>query len=156
MEARINKMFDMLNNGFVDKFLNELDQMAASKAYLVIRDRINTEHIRVIKNSGKENYQLFQDIKQRAKKSWDYDHKVATIEEVNRACMNVYQLALRLMRAQNDDSLEEFNKIKSAINRIEEKIGIESTVWVEEATTDNITDGGTDNVGNVQGVEENS
>ena len=102
-DERIGRMLDMLNNNNVEGFLNDIDQMAASKAYLVIRDNLNQRHIKTIQNSGKENYQKFQDIKQRAKQSWDYDHKTALISDVNRACMNVYQLVLRLMKAQNGD-----------------------------------------------------
>lgn len=152
MDERINKMLGMLDNNDVEGFLKDIDQMAASKAYLVIRDNLTQKHIKTIQSSGKENYQMFQDIKQRAKKSWDYDHKMAMIEDVNRACMNVYQIVLRLMRAQNDDFSEELNKIHSAINRIEEKVGLEPTVWETETESDN---GGTNDASNVQGVEEN-
>ena len=151
MEERIAMMKTMIESGNVEGFLNDIDQMAASKAYLIIRDELTANHIRFIKESGKENYQKFQDIKIRAKKSWDYDHKLSTMEDVNRACMNVYTLVLRLMNAQNSDYQEEFNKIKTAINKIEEKVGLEPTVW---DTQDN--DGGNDNVSDVQRVEENS
>lgn len=152
MEERIKKQLKMIESGDINGFLNDIDQMAASKAYIVIRDHIKQEHIRAIKESGKDNYQLFQDIKARAKQSWDYDHKLATIEEVNKACMNLYTIVLKLMRAQNDDFQEELNKMQSAINKIEEKVGIEPTVWV---TQNNPTDGGNDNVSDVQRVEEN-
>lgn len=146
------KLIETLEAHNYEWFLDALDEMAASKAYLFIRDEMTNQHIKMIKDSGKENYQKFQDIKQRAKQSWDYDHKTATMEDVNRACMNVYTLVLRLMNAQNGNFTEEFNKIQSAINRIEEKVGLEPTVWEEEIEIDN---GGTNNVDNVQGVEEN-
>ena len=151
--ARIDKIMGMLNDNNIEGFLNDLDQMAASKAYLVIRDDITQHHIRQIKDSGKENYQKFQDIKLRAKQSWDYDHKTALMSDVNRACMNVYQLILRLMRAQIDDTSEELNKIKTAINRIEEKVGLEPTAWDKEIETDNGGDNN-GNAGDVQGVQE--
>lgn len=154
MEERIAKMVSMIEAGDINGFLNDIDQMGASKAYLVIRDNINASHIKAIKESGKDNYQKFQDIKIRAKKSWDYDHKVATIEDVNRACMNLYTITLKLMRAQNSDLLEELNKIQLAINRLEEQAGLEKTVWNEEPANDNLTDGGNDNVSDVQGVQE--
>lgn len=152
MEERIKKQLKMIESGDINGFLNDIDQMAASKAYIVIRDYIKQEHIRAIKESGKDNYQLFQDIKARAKQSWDYDHKLATIEEVNKACMNLYTIVLKLMRAQNDDLQEELGKMQSAINKIEEKVGLEPTVWVAQ---NNPTDGGNDNVSDVQRVEEN-
>lgn len=153
MEERIKKQLAMIESGDIKGFLNDIDQMAASKAHIVIRDNLTQKHVKMIKDSGKENYQMFQDIKIRAKNSWDYDHRVATMEDVNRGCTNLYTLVLRLMRAQNDDFLEELNKIHVAINRIEEKIGLEPTVW-EAETNDNPTDGGNDNVNDVQGVQE--
>ena len=154
MDERINKQVEMLDNGNIEGFLNDIDQMAASKAYLVIRDHIAQKHIKAIKDSGKDNYQKFQDIKLRAKQSWDYDHKTATMMDVNRACMNLYTIILKLMRAQNDDYAEGFTKIQTAINRIEEKIGLEPTVWQAEIPTENSTDGGNEDAGNVQGVQE--
>jgi hypothetical protein len=154
MEKRINGMLEMLESGNVEGFLNDIDQMAASKAYLVIRDSIDNKHVKTIRESGKDNYQKFQDIKLRAKKSWDYDHSIPTMEDVNRACMNLYTLVLRLMNAQNNDYLRELSKIQQAINKIEEKVGLESTVWEEDQ--DNLNDGGNNDVSDVQGVKENS
>lgn len=153
MEERIKKQLVMIESGDIKGFLNDIDQMAASKAHIVIRDNLTQKHVKMIKDSGKDNYQMFQDIKIRAKNSWDYDHRVATMEDVNRGCTNLYTLVLRLMRAQNDDFLEELNKIHVAINKIEEKIGLEPTIW-EAETNDNSIDGGNDNVNDVQGVQE--
>lgn len=152
-EERINAMVSMIESGDIEGFLNDIDQIAASAAYLIIRDHINDHHVKLIKNSTKENYQKFQDIKLRAKQSWDYDHKTATIEEVNRACANVYTILLRLIKVQNSDFMEEFTKIQLTINKIEGKVGLETTTWDKES--DNINDGGTDDANNVQGVEEN-
>ena len=152
MEERINKQLEMIESGDIKGFLDDIDQMGASKAYIVIRDNINYQHIKKIKDSGKDNYQKFQDIKMRAKQSWDYDHRQALMEDVNRGCINVYTLILRIMRAQNDDFAEELGKIQTAINRIEEKVGLEPTVWKPEEIS---TDGGNNNAGDVQGVEEN-
>lgn len=154
MEARVNKMIGMIESGNIEGFLNDIDQMAASKAYVVIRDSITQKHIKAIKDSGKENYQKFQDIKIRAKNSWDYDHKTATMEDVNRACLNVYTLVLKIMRAQVDSNGEELNAIRNAINKLEEKVGLEPTVWEFNPTTDNVTDGGNNNVGDVQGEQK--
>ena len=152
MEERIKKQVEMIESGNIEGFLNDIDQMAASKAYVVIKDHIKYQHVNTIKESGKDNYQKFQDIKLRAKKSWDYDHKMASMEDVNRACMNVYTLVLNLMKAQNGDHVEEFTKIQAAINRIEEKVGLEPTVWYEESTP---IDGGNNDGSNVQGVQKN-
>lgn len=146
-----SKLIETLEAHNYEWFLDALDEMAASKAYLFIRDEMTSHHIKAIRESGKDNYQKFQDIKLRAKQSWDYDHKTPCMLDVNRACMNLYGIVLRLMRAQNDDYSEELNKIKTAINRIEEKVGLEPTVW-EEAQ--NIVDGGTNDASDVQGVQE--
>lgn len=143
----------MIDAGDILGFIKTLDQMAASKAYLVIRDEVTQKHIKAIKESGKENYQLFQDIKTRAKQSWDHDHKMAMMADVDRACMNVYTLLLRIFKVHNDTYVGELNEIRTAINRIEEKVGLEPTVW-DKPNTDNATDGGNNN-GNVQGVQEN-
>lgn len=152
MEERIKKQLEMIESGNIEGFLNDIDQIAASKAYIIIRDNINYQHVKKIRESGEENYQKFQDIKQRAKQSWDYDHRQALMEDVNRGCMNVYTLILKIMRAQNDDFAEEFNKLQKAINRIEEKIGLDITVW---QTGEISTDGGNNDAGDVQGVQEN-
>lgn len=152
MEERIQKMLEMIDSGNIEGFLNDIDQMAASKAYLVIRNDITQKHVNLIRNSSKENYQKFQDIKLRAIQSWNYDHKHATMEDVNRACMNLYTIVLKLMNAQNNDYQEEFNKIHIAINKIEERVGLEPTVWVDQDNP--VNDGGNDNV-DVQRVEEN-
>jgi uncharacterized membrane protein len=143
----------VIDTGDILGFLKTLDQMAASKAYLVIRDEVTQKHVKAIRESGKENYQLFQDIKTRAKQSWDHDHKMAMMADVDRACMNVYTLVLRIFKAHNDTYIEELNEIRTAINRIEEKVGLEPTVW-DKSNTDNVTDGGNNNDGNVQGVQE--
>lgn len=152
MEERIKKQLEMIESGNIEGFLNDIDQIAASKAYIIIRDNINYQHVKKIRESGEENYQKFQDIKQRAKQSWDYDHRQALMEDVNRGCMNVYTLILKIMRAQNDDFAEEFNKLQKAINRIEEKIGLDITVW---QTGEISIDGGNNDAGDVQGVQEN-
>lgn len=144
----------MIDEGNIDGFIKTLDQMAASKAYLVIRDEVTQKDIKAIKESGQQNYQLFQDIKARAKQSWDHDHKMAMMMDIDRACRNVYTLLLRIFKAHNDLYTEELSQIRTAINRIEEKVGLEPTSW-EEPKAENSTDGGNNNAGDVQGVQEN-
>lgn len=154
-EAEQKKLVQMIDDGDIGGFLTSLDQIAASKAYLVIRDDMTNKHIKAIKDSGKDNYQMFQDIKIRAKQSWDHDHKMAMMMDIDRACTNVYTLLLRIFKVHNDTYVEELSQIRAAINRIEEKVGLEPTVWDDpKPKTD---DGGNDNndAGNVQGVQEN-
>lgn len=154
MKERINKMIKMIESGDIKGFLDDIDQVAASKAFVIIRDNIKSRHIKMIKESGIDNYQLFQDIKIRAKQSWDYDHKTPSMNDIDRACTNVYVLALRLMKVHNDAIIEELNAIRSAINKIEEKIGIDPTVWEQDLQIPDINDKGDNNVGNVQRIEE--
>ena len=157
MKERIEKLVKMIESNDIEGFLDDIDNMAASKAYLVIRDNINATHVKKIKESGKYNYQKFQDIKLRAKQSWEYDHKVSTMEDVNRACMNLYTIVLRLMNAQNTDNNDIFSNIMKAINRIEEKVGLTPTIWedAEKSNKETKIDGGTNNdTNNVQGVKE--
>lgn len=155
-EQKTVAMLKMIDDGNIEGFLDNIDRMAASKAYVVIRDELTSKHVKAIKDSGKDNYQKFQDIKLRAKQSWDHDHKMAMMMDVDRACLNVYTLLLRIFKVHNDTYVEELNQVRTAINRIEEKVGLEPTIWVtEEPKTDNSTDGGNDNAGDVQGVQEN-
>ena len=151
-KRRIDGMIAKIESGDIKGFLDDIDQMAASKAYLVIRDDIEQKHIKMIRESGKDNYQLYQDIKSRSKQSWDYDHRVPVMLDINKACTNLYTLILRLIRAYNNDTNDELNAIKTAINRIEEKIGIEPTMWEIGSIVSN---GGDSNVSNEQGVKEN-
>ena len=65
--------------------------------------------------------------------------------------MNVYTLVLKVMKVHTDATAEELNQMRSAINRIEEQVGLEKTNW---DSTDN-DNGGNNDVGDVQGVEEN-
>lgn len=154
-EAEQKKLVQMVDNGDIDGFLTSLDQVSASKAYLIIRDNMTNKHIKAIKDSGKDNYQKFQDIKLRAKESWDHDHKMAMMMDVNRACTNVYTLLLRIFKVHNDTYVEELSQIRTAINRIEEKVGLKPTVW-EDPKPKTDDDGGNNNdAGNVQGVQEN-
>lgn len=145
-------ILNLIEDKNIDEALKKLDNMAASKAYVLIRDNIAPKHIKTIKESSTENYQLFQDIKARAKQSWDYDHKMATIEEVNRACANVYTLLLRIVAQYNDSFTTELTKIINAINKIEEKVGVDITDWSN--SDDDSINGGNDNVNDVQGVKE--
>lgn len=151
MSETKQNIMNIINDGNIEGFLKAIDQMAASKAYLVIRDEMTQKHIKAIKESGKDNYQLFQDIKARAKQSWDHDHKMAMMMDIDRACHNVYTLVLRIFKAHNDLYTEELNQIRTAINRIEEKVGLELTSW-EEPKADNSIDGGNNDAGDVQGV----
>lgn len=108
--------------------LKTLEPMHRTRVYLIIRDELTQNDIKKF-NSPAEIKQQFQDLKLEAKKSWDHDHKTATMEDVDRACTVVYTTVLQLMRASHQDSTDLFIKVCEAINRIEEKLGMELTDW---------------------------
>ena len=108
--------------------LKTLEPMHRTRVYLIIRDELTQNDIKKF-NSPVEIKQQFQDLKLEAKKSWDHDHKTATMEDVDRACTVVYTTVLQLMRASHQDSTDLFIKVCEAINRIEEKLDMELTDW---------------------------
>lgn len=158
------KLVKMLEEGKIKEFLDILDQTHASKVYEIIRDNITPKHIRMIKEASDSTncyYQTFQDIKLKAKQSWDHDHKMASMADVDRACTNLYTLVLRIIKALGDGTAREFDTVHLAINKIEEKLGLEITNWSEEpqdiqptAETETDNDGGNNDVDDVQGVQE--
>lgn len=130
------------------EFVARLDQMHRSKAYLAIRD-MTADMLRKIRGDADPNlYRKFQEIRQEAKKSWDYDHKTATMEDVNRACTNVYGMMLKILQAETSSFDPILNKMGAAINNIEERLGMPQTIWNEEEPED----GDADNAGNVEGI----
>lgn len=122
-----------------------LDDMARSHGYLIIQNVLPIDKVNEIKKDP-ELYKLFQSIKAECKQSWTYDHKVSTMLDVNKACTNLYTVVLKLLNAMKNDSDTRFDEICLSINKIEEKLGMEKTVW----------NGGTDsaesNNGDVEGI----
>lgn len=136
------------------EFVEMLDQMHRSKAYLVIRDEMTADMLKKIRSDADLSiYRKFQEIRQEAKKSWDYDHKTATMEDVNRACTNLYGMILKILKAETGSFDPVLNKMGEAINKIEENLGMPQTIWVEEEETGN---GDADNTGDVQGISAGS
>lgn len=132
-------------------FINRLEEMHRSKAYVTIRDEMTSGLLKAIRGyHDPELYKRFQAIRQEAKQSWDYDHKTATMEDVNRACTNVYGMVIKLLQAETSSFDPVLNKLGAAINTIEERLGMPQTKWIEEDHNDGDADG-TD-TGNVQGI----
>lgn len=138
----------LISDNKIDEALNMLDKLPPSQAYECIC-KFKPLHTKLIRGAGKEVYQRFQDVCIAAKKSWEYDHKPANIAEVNKACMNVYTLLLRILKRYSDGIESELSDIKSAINKIEEKVGLDITKFSAEE------DGVDNNVDDVQGIEKN-
>jgi hypothetical protein len=108
--------------------VSNLDKMARSKGYIIIRDSISSRKVSEIREDT-ELYKLFQDIKKECKASFEYDHRMATMLDVNIGLTNVYSIVLKLIKASNSDVAERLDQICSAINTIEEKLGVTPTVW---------------------------
>lgn len=121
--------YDKYNNMSPEELVDTLDKMTRSKGYTIIRDYIDKKTVENIKSHDIKLYQLFQAIKMECKESWDYDRKVPTMADVNIGLTNLYGVILKIMRANIDDNQDKFIKIQTAINRIEEKVGLESTQW---------------------------
>ena len=128
-----------------NEIVNILDDMARSHGYLIIQNVLPIDKVNEIKKDP-ELYKLFQSIKMECKQSWTYDRKVSTMLDVNKACTNLYTVVLKLLNAMKNDSDTRLDEICLSINKIEEKLGMEKTVW----------NGGTDsaesNDGDVEGI----
>lgn len=123
--------------------------MHRSKGYVEIRDNMTNAMLKEIRKDP-DLYKKFQGIRQECKQSWDYDHKTATMMDVNRACTNVYGMLVKLLQAETSSFDPVLNKLGEAINNIEERLGMPITQWIEEDHSNGDADG-TD-TGDVQGI----
>lgn len=98
-----------------------------SDAYVIMRDIITDIQKRDIKRDT-DLYCHWKDLDKDTRIQWDYDHKQATMMDVNRAVTNVYTLALKMIRALDEHIIMS----EAAINRIEEKLGMDITQFTEE------------------------
>lgn len=132
-----------------NEFVDALDRMHRSAGYKTIRDGITQQMLDDIKKDP-ELYKKFQSIKQECKESFDYDNRAATMLDVNRGLTNLYKIILQLISAQRRDGDDTFTSICGAINKIEEKLGMEQTDWfggMEDVADDTI---------DVEGIETDS
>lgn len=140
------------------KELNDfLDKMHPSDCHAAIRDMFTIATNRMITASKQSDdndemyqYQRFQDIKMKAKQSFEHDRTNATMLDVDKAVSKSYGITLRMLRATNDMTDSRFNKVCQAINKIEEHLGLDVTNWSGEDEVNDTT--GND----VSGVEENT
>ena len=123
------------------KSLNDfLVKLHPSSAYTVIRDIIQPKTNLLIKKASiaedKSEYQRFQDIKNQAKSVFDYEHKNATIFEVNQISNSIaqkfYGITVRMISMVDD----ELGKVEQALNKIEEHLGIDVTNFTKENEND--------------------
>lgn len=134
-------------NDFITKF-------SPDDCYVVIRDHVQPKSNMVIRRSKEqeaEEYQRFQDIQREAKETFDAMNKMAQIRDVHgiagMIAQRYYGISLRMI-SKVDDGL---GKVETAINRIEEHIGLDVTVFNEEVKVDD-----TAGIENEQGVKKTS
>ena len=118
------------------KDLNEfLIKLHPSDAYRAIRDIVQPKTNIIIRNEQKnktEDYQRFQNIQQEAKKIFEYEHKHATIFDVQKIATGIaqqmYGIAIRMISKVDD----ELGRVEHAVNTIEEHLGLGVTKFEEE------------------------
>ncbi len=80
--------------------------------------------IRKQKDEELEEYQKFQEIQKQAKATFDYERKTATMFEVQQVAAGIaqkyYNIAVRMISLLDD----ELGRVESAVNTIEEKVGL--------------------------------
>lgn len=128
-----------------------LSRLHPSDAHVIIKDTIvpkKNARIQKCKIESIGDYQYFQSVAMDCKASFDHDRALATNLDVDKAVSKAYGIAMRTLRANMDMEQERFDKITSAINRIEEHLGLDVTDFREGKNNDS-----TDNE-NAQGVEK--
>jgi hypothetical protein len=108
-----------------------LGTMHKSDCYVITRDCVLPDMVRRIREDP-ELYKEYQVLKQESKESWDHDHKMATMYDVDAAVTRAYQILLNVVKASRSEGIATLTKIQSAINKIEEKLGCEITDWSDK------------------------
>lgn len=140
------------------KDLNELNnflvKLHPSDAHKVIRDHVRPQNnmlVRLAKTENVEWYQRFQDIQRESKRIFDYERKTATIFEVQQIATETvkqyYAIAVRMIGKLDD----ELGGIETAINKIEEHLGMGVTNFAKGGDNGDTTESG-----NEQGVKKDT
>ena len=140
----IDKKFEQIEGiGDAVEYTKSLTQLLRmihpSDAYKIITELIkpkNNFKIIKCKRDDVKVYQEFQDLMQNAKKSADHDKLPATMLDVDMACTKVYGTTVLMIRTLNDTGNNRFTKITQAINRIEERLGMDVTDFKEDDEDD--------------------
>lgn len=118
------------------KFLSKLHP---SDAHVIIRDNVapkKNKKLHECRFAKVEAYQEFQDLERRCKESFDHDRAVATNLDVDKAVSKAYGISMRALRAVMDMEKDRFDKVTQAINRIEERLGLDVTDFREGDNND--------------------
>lgn len=136
---------------YVNGLVKFLGTMHPSDAYAIIRDIVvpkKNKRISECKAQNIEMYQVFQNLMMECKASYDHDRSTATNLDVDKAVSKAYGIAMRTLRANMDMEKDRFDKVTKAINRIEERLGLDVTDFGEGDDND------TTEYENAQGVKE--
>lgn len=132
----INKIDDPVE--YVKEKVNFLRTMHPSDAYQIVKDMVPGKDgkVFVCKKRDVKTYQEFQDLLETCKQSYKHDNDFATNLDVDRAVSKAYGMTLRMIRVITDTEQNRFDKITSAINRIEERLGLDVTDFGEGERND--------------------
>lgn len=128
-QEQIKQAIDDTVKGFttIADLNNFLTKLHPSDAYTLIRDVVQPKSnfmIRNQKDEELEEYQKFQEIQKQAKATFDYERKTATMFEVQQVAAGIaqkyYNIAVRMISLLDD----ELGRVESAVNTIEEKVGL--------------------------------
>lgn len=118
-----------------DEFIKYITPLHRSSVYIVIRDIMTIAQNKEIMHDSALKKE-FGVLKQEAKQSWDHDRTTATNNDVNKACTNMYNVVLNLMKSNIQDNEAMFIRIMTSIDEIRAKIGLEPTVWDPQPAED--------------------
>lgn len=122
-----------------------LHTMHPYDAHIIIRDYVRPRTNEMVKKCAAEDvnvYQEFQDISLSSKRAYDILSKNVTAMEAGdiseQTAKKYYGIILRMIRTLN----EEISSLESAINKIEERLGMEQTDFIdkEDKTNDDSTE----------------
>lgn len=132
----INKIDDPVE--YVKEKVKFLRTMHPSDAYQIVKDMVPGKDgkVFVCKKRDVKTYQEFQDLLETCKQSYKHDNDFATNLDVDRAVSKAYGMTLRMIRVITDTEQNRFDKITSAINRIEERLGLDVTDFGEGERND--------------------
>lgn len=147
-KEQINKALEETVREFKSlKDLNDfLTQLHPSDAYNVITNIVRPSTNMIVKREQKnksDDYKVFQNITQEAKKMYDYERKNATIFDVQtisagiaqQVCQQMYGIAVRMISKVDD----ELGRVEVALNTIEEHIGLSVTNFEEKGDSNDTT-----------------
>lgn len=140
-EEKYKKFVEEIQAMSGEQLVQYLGDKHRSDCHLIIRDMMTPQQNRDIrKSSNLELKKEFGIIKQESQKSWDHDHRMATMIDVDKACTQWYTIALKLMRASNDDIGAVLTKIMAGLDEVRAKLDMQPINWSNDVNNNEATD----------------